>query len=280
MALAPLLGEVLGAPPGAGYTRQMLDRIAEYQTSVELVPDGIVGRNTRLKLEKQGYLDAPACPGLWPESNDAGEQTAHYLKLIGAPAPSELPLLIGLRGVYTFARRAHRLIHAMRYDDTFVLLVPGQPPEVFPGATHAYEVSSSKAPGGSVGSIRPGTYFLTIATENPIQFHLLMADRKTGDIPAYRDTNHDGFVSADEMERSLSATQGKQVASGVGMFANQVLFHPGYDDPKHPRSSIACQTASPNHLARLRQVGTQIDYVLKNAVDVARATAPSTLPQA
>jgi len=270
VALAPLLRDVFGAPVGAGYTREMLDQIGEYQTSVGLPADGVVGRNTRLALEKQGYLDASACPGLWPsDALAASARSDHYVRLVRATAPSTRPLLIGLRGVYPFARRLHRLVHAMRYDDSFVLLVPGEAPEVFRGATHAYQTFAAHSPDGGVGSIRPGTYFLKVATEKPIQFHLLDTHGK-GDIPAWRDTDHNGFISAEEMEAALSAKHGQQINSN-GMFANQVLFHPGYDDPEHPRSSIACQTASRSRVQRLRQAGTELDYVLVNAADVVPA---------
>src|SRR5690349_21163024 len=151
----------------------------------------------------------------------------------------------------------------MRYDDTFVLLAPGRAPEIFAGATHAYQATSKEAPNGNVGSIRPGTYFLKFRREDPLEFFLLLPDRKTGDIPAYRDTDRDSFISAQEMEQSLNATKGPQVAPGVGMVANAVLFHPGYDDPQHPRSSIACQTASRERVLGLRQAGRELDYVLR-----------------
>jgi hypothetical protein len=267
VALAPLLRDIFGAPAGEGYTREMLDQVAEYQTSVGLGPDGIVGRNTRLALEKQGYLDASSGAGLWPSDTlDGPAQSEHYVRLVGATAPSARPLLIGLRGVYPRARRLHRLVHAMRYDDSFVLLVAGQRPEVFCGATHAYQTFAAHSPDGGVGSIRPGTYLLRVATEKPIQFHLLTPDGK-GDIPAWRDTDHNGFISAGEMEAALNAKHGQQVNSN-GMFTNQVLFHPGYDDREHPRSSIACQTASRSRLQLLRQAGSELDYVLVNAADV------------
>jgi len=38
------------------------------------------------------------------------------------------------------------MIHARRYDDTFVLLQEGLPPKVFRGATHAYQLVAPRSP--------------------------------------------------------------------------------------------------------------------------------------
>ena len=52
MAAAAELGNLFGAPISATYTPEMVDLIAEYQASVGLVVDGIVGPETRRRLAK------------------------------------------------------------------------------------------------------------------------------------------------------------------------------------------------------------------------------------
>ena len=52
--------------------------------------------------------------------------------------------------------------------------------------------------------------------------------------------------------------------NGYHVQAFSKIFHPGYDDREHPRSSIACQTASRSRLPLLRQAGSELDYVLVN----------------
>ena len=92
----------------------------------------------------------------------------------------------------------------------------------------------------------PGRYRLERkASEVPL-FALLTPD---GDarIPCARDLNHNGALERIEQELARTIKQGLQVAPGIGMFALNVLFHPGYETrmPGETRtfSSIGCQTA-------------------------------------
>src|SRR5688572_22503993 len=101
------------------------------------------------------------CSKLWPAAGV--EPINHWGELagkLGASANLKRPFLIGLRGVAMGATETHQPVHAPAYDDTFVLLVPGEQPVIFAGATHAYQKFSKLAPDndgdglGDVGSIR------------------------------------------------------------------------------------------------------------------------------
>ena len=281
-SLAASLSDLLGAEKPGTYSAAMIPLLIELQVSLGVGRDGIVGENTKKALARQSYLDGVSCDGLWPDvAAPAGVQREHYLSLcrkIDPDLPGDKPVLLGLRGVYPFGRKTHRMIHAMRYDDTFVLLQGDAEPFVFRGATHAYQLLSSDAPNADlkgqddVGSIRPGIYVLHRRDTKPIPIFHVKLSNGSGDLPAYRDTNHDGVISPEEAEQSVSATKGEQVTPGVGMFANAVLFHPGYEtiEPgkNRPFSSIACQTAALADVERLSAAGSEIHFVLANAADL------------
>src|SRR5690349_13178212 len=110
------------------------------------------------------------CSKLWPADGVSGLN--HWGELagkLGASPTLKRPFLIGLRGVTLNAQQTHQPVHAPAYDDTFVLLAPGDAPVVFSGATHAYQKFSKLAPDndgdglGDVGSIRCGSFVLTCA---------------------------------------------------------------------------------------------------------------------
>ena len=277
--LAPTLRALLGAPRGDGYTAEMLQQIAELQVSLGKLEDGVVGPLTRAALSAQGYLAGVDCSALWaPEGASASARREHYLALyrrFDQRTDTGRPQLLGIRGAYPFARLSHRMIHARRYDDAFVLITDADA-VVFRGATHAFQRSFAKS-SGAVASIRPGVYQLTLAGSKPPIFNVSTLDGK-GDIPAFRDDDHDGVISEDEAARALTAT-GFQTKPGSGAFADQIQFHPGYDTIKQGTqkfSSIGCQTAPLAELERLERAGHDIDFVLANATELARAPGVST----
>ena len=284
----PRLGELFGVGTSAGYSSELVERVVEYQISVGLSPDGVVGKETLLDLAERGWLDGESCASLWPSPDASeGERLAHYLALCTRVSATLglRPLLLGIRGVYPNARRAHPTSHAQRYDDTFVLLAPGAKPAVFRGATHAYQIWSARAPDmngdriGDVGSMRPGRYTLTLGSGEPPEFTIRTA---TGSplIPVFRDVNHDGVLDRVEEELARTTTRGLRVV-GLGAVATEVLFHPGYEtiDPgsRRPFSSIACQTAPLAELRRLRAAGSSLDYVL-TTVDELLMPVPTVNP--
>ena len=285
----PAIAEVFGMPPSTSYSAELVELIAEFQVSVGAGRDGVVGARTLTALDTRGWLSGPLKVDVWPDAGASAEaQQQHYFGLarkLGIDASPTLPLLLGIRGLYPFARRAHPMTHARRYDDAFVLLTEVAAPYVFRGATHAYQLTSRDCPDldhdqlGDVGSILPGRYVLRRrSTELPI-FQLLTPE---GDerIPAARDLNHNGALERIEQELARTIKAGLQVAPGIGMFALDVLFHPGCETrvPGEARSfsSIGCQTAPAEAMKRLANTAGEITYVLAEAEALPRG--PSTFP--
>lgn len=219
-----------------------------------------------------------SCSKLWPESTP-GNSTDHWGWLagkLGAVAPLTRPFLIGIRGAAPLAPETHETIARPAYDDSFVLLeADGKlPPYLFAGATHAYQLDSGLSPDvdgdkrGDVGTILPGRYLLTLAADKPYPIFVLTTPDGSGNIPAVRDTNHDGRYSPEEYARQSVATA--------------VLLHSGWDAPADSahRSSIACQTCNVSNL-RLLAVETKragrktMDYVLITADDALAILADS-----
>lgn len=229
---------------------------------------------------------AVSCPELWPSDN-LQEQIQHWAFIagkLGANPALPRPFLIGIRGVAPNETVTHPTLHFPRYDDTFVLLTPTAPPLVFAGATHAYQSDSKLSPDvdgdgrGDVGSIRPGSYLLTDTRSMPYPiFHLTLENGKDGNIPAYRDTNHNRELSPEEEEASKKRKTGPQV-NAQGDYATAVLLHTGFDAPAdaQQRSSIACQTCSLQWLVHLRNAAK----VSKGLIDYRLALAETLLDYA
>lgn len=222
------------------------------------------------------------CKSLWPPAGDPIEAILHWGWLsgaLGAEPSLPRPFLIALRGVEPYASETHDLKHAPRYDDCFIFYAHGKPTQVFNGATHAYQRDSRLSPDvdgdgrGDVGSIRPGRYLLTdLRAGEEVIFHITNPDG-TDRLPAWRDYDHDGQLSVEEMQRSESARKGAQVGSS-GTWASSILLHGGVDSPpgaKH-RFSIGCFTAPVAVRAHLavaaKPYGGKIDLVLMNAWDL------------
>jgi hypothetical protein len=227
-----------------------------------------------------------SCAVIWPRE-EAGDEILHWGFMagrLGAGGSLARPFLIGIRGAAPFDHETHQPVSRPSYDDTFVLLTQGAPPVVFAGATHAYQIDSKEAPDVNrdnrpdVGAIRPGRYLLRdLRTGGYPIFELTLPDGNKR-IPAYRDTDHDGVISEDEMRRAEAARPdpvrpGEEIGND-GYYAVSVLMHTGFDAPPDSahRSSIACQTCSLKWLTLLsataRPADGLIDYVLVDAANL------------
>jgi hypothetical protein len=124
--------------------------------------------------------------------------------------------------------------------------------------------------------VRPGQYVLEVVGGDPPIFKVLTQQGK-GEIPVYRDTNHNARIDDPEKRAAEIATRGEQVLPGIGAFATEILLHPGYDTlqakKRDPFSSIGCQTAPVAALQQVLAAGRTIDYVLIDAVDLLPAMA-------
>jgi len=267
-ALLPDLAAVFGFP-GVEYSVPLVELCADLQRSMGLLADGIVGPRTQAKLAAQRYLEGQPLGDLWPALSRAPWDFVR-----ACPGGLELklgeePTIVALRGSYPNARRSHRAVHAPRYDDTFVVVGRDGHPQIFRGATHAYQLTSSESPGGNVGSIRPGLYRATLLQSDPVPIFHVKTWAGSGDLPCWRDTDHDGVITEAEAERSEQATKGPQVQPGVGMVANSVLIHPGWDTQKpgtgRAFSSIACLTAPLADVRLLATMSHTFDLLLLDA---------------
>jgi hypothetical protein len=282
-----LLADLFGAAATAGYTAELLERLVEYQLSVGQSPDGVVTKETLHDLQERGWLSGVSCASLWPASGCSDAQRlAHYVALGARVAASDglRPLLLGIRGVYPDARRAHPTSHAERYDDTFILLAPKAAPAVFRGATHACQIWSARKPDlngnriGDLGTLRPGRYALKLGSGEPPEFALTTA-AGSALLPVRRDASHDALLGRLDEELTRTVLRGLR-REGSETLATEVLFHAGYEtiEPvaRRPFSSIASQTAPLAELRRLRATGNVLDYVLTTADELLQpwATAP------
>jgi hypothetical protein len=237
------------------------------------------------------------CSRLWPALDASpGEARLHWGRIAGImigamPIANPLvrPLLLAIRGAALGDAMTHPLVHAPVYDDCFVLLQRDALPVAFSGATHAYQRDSRQSPDanrdgrGDVGSVRPGRFVLHDMRNGEEVIFQVKTPFGSDRLPAWRDFDHDGKLSPEEMQRSEDLRAGQQVGA-EGTWADSVLFHGGLDEPsrkdgtpaKH-RFSIACWTA-PRKWRQLvadaaRATGGQVDAIMGNAVDLLAAMA-------
>lgn len=212
---------------------------------------------------------------LWPDRADSALGLNHWAELAGKlakeygalPLPPR-PVMLGIRGVEVGADVTHQPVHRPSFDDTGVLLVSGYLPYVFPISTHAWQKNSKLSPGGNVGSIRVGHYVLHLRAGKYPCFEVTLPNGDKN-LPAHRDTDHDGVISEAEAARSEARETGPQVNAG-GDYANAVLFHAvaghGAPDDVGHVSSIACQTCELRWLQIMADHGGNgINYFLVNA---------------
>ena len=142
-----------------------------------------------------------------------------------APALGSVTVL-GLRGL-SFEGLLHPTLYARAFDDTLVVLRADGTVERFPASTHPFELDG--VPGvpdvdgdrvADVGMIRPGVYDVagrdrTIA--GAASFAVTLHATGAGKLPGWRDTDHDGVLTATERAASERRNDG----------LTDVLFHQG-----------------------------------------------------
>ena len=142
-----------------------------------------------------------------------------------APSPGSVTVL-GLRGLSS-ARTVHATRYAHAFDDMLVVLRADGTVEQFPASTHPFELDG--VPGvpdvdgdrvADVGMIRPGVYDVagrerTIA--GAASFAVTVHGSGAGKLPGWRDTDHDGVLTA--AERTASERRSDGLSDG--------LFHQG-----------------------------------------------------
>lgn len=225
------------------------DAVRQFQRATGAQVDGIVGPETVGKLAAtppgtnpvSTYRPTQPEPvRMSPVSGTEREQYDMYASMVtragGQVCPNGQPTVLGLRQGVGGATR--------RYEDTFVVLTPDGHVHRFNGATHPGQSRSTMSPDqngdgvGDVGMIRPGNY--QVVPNGPhagaASFHVRTLGG-SGNLPGWRDTNHDGQYS--EAERTASQNQ-RSTLSGV-------LFHQGNGSSP---SSIGCQTLSPSEYRR------------------------------
>ncbi|MBK8012305.1 MAG: peptidoglycan-binding protein [Deltaproteobacteria bacterium] len=219
------------------------------QTAKGLASTGVVDEALLAALRRapgDGSLDPPEAPTTPPEpptppppprppAPPAGSDWDTYAAIVrragGEVCPGGIPTVLGLR---------HNRRATSRYDDQFIVLLPNGRVHRFAGATHPGQTRSDQAPDvngdgvGDVGIIRPGNY-----QARPNGVHARAASfrvstiGRSGLIPGWRDTNHDGTYDASEIARS---ERRGDVMTGI-------LFHQGNSSAP---ASIGCLTLAPS----------------------------------
>lgn len=271
--------------------------VEEYQRQNGLKIDGIVGPETMGSLNGGGAEDNsavdpnsdvadpnstvdpsnPAVPGELGQLNLAdpnlspAEQFEHYKNIIeanGGELNADGATVLGMRGVGTDGARHNSAENTGGYNDSFVVLnrdANGNPTvEVFRGATHANQFSSSQSYGtdrngngyNGVAQLMPGTYDVSYNSGNyknsGASWHVKTTDG-SGYVPAARDLDRNGIISSSEMATAVNN----------GITATAILFHNGRNASP---SSIGCQTIIPSeHSAFTNAVGRDFSYTLVDA---------------
>jgi hypothetical protein len=182
---------------------------------------------------------------------------------VGEQPASRGVTVIGLRGL-ALDGRLHDTRAVKVYDDTFVVLDGDRVTELS-GSTHPWELGSTHVPdvngdgAGDVGMLRPGR-FSVVARESSrdivgaATYHVRTASGN-GAVPGWRDTDHDGVVSA--AERTASESRGDTLTA--------ILFHVGGD---RAPAAVGCQVFSlETHKRFVTAVGGRVSftYVLIDA---------------
>ncbi len=152
----------------------------------------------------------------------------------GSPVTAGTVTVVGLRGVTVDGER-HDTTYHHGWDDTFVVLKADGTAVIFAGSTHPFE---SDAPGvpdvnrdgkRDVGMIRPGIYdVLPRAGLVDGQASYAVTRNGSGALPGWRDTNHDGVLTAEE----------RTAAENRGDAITDVLFH---DSEGTAPPAVGCQ---------------------------------------
>jgi len=172
---------------------------------------------------------------LWPsDTTDSRIWWGWLAGRFGCDPALDRPFLLCLRGVVPFAAETHPMRSVAAYDDTGILLYRGGE-RVFKMSSHAHQVNSKSSPDvdgdglGDVGTIKPGRYLARDLNTGKYPTFLVTMPDGDGHLPCWRDTNHDGVISHEELAKAYTATQ--------------ILIHGGLDDPPDSphHFSIGCQ---------------------------------------
>jgi hypothetical protein len=186
----------------------------------------------------------------------------------GVTLSTTKPTVLGLRGM-SLAGELHDTQASETFDDTLVVLTPDHRAIELAGSTHPWRKGSSSVPdangdgAGDVGMLRPGVYSIVPrdASQDILRqatFHVRTL-AGNGYVPAWRDTDHDGVVSA--AERATSESRGDLMSA--------VLFHV---EAEGAPAAVGCQVQSPeSHKRFVTLLGGRVafQYVLVDAHDVA-----------
>lgn len=236
--------------------------VKHFQKTHNLKADGVVGDKTWGSLDRRTprpdhSSDAQPVRKPDPRKNGKSAQWNHYADIVrkhgGQVNPGGQPTVLGLRQKNGGA--------SSNYSDTFVVLHKNGKVEKFVGSTRPGQSSSSAATDGNrdgvgdVAMIRPGNYkAVANGSHGGMPSFHVVTKGGSGNIPTYRDLNHDGFYSASEKRYSISH----------GLKATEILFHVGGSNP----SSIGCQNLTPGNMAAfIRSVGGSnghFNYTLVN----------------
>lgn len=226
--------------------------VRQFQQANGAKVDGIVGPETVGKLQGAAPTTNNTVSDYTPPAQTTGpvttpganasnrEQFDFYASMVrragGEVNPNGQPTVLGLRQGTGGAQRS--------YEDQFVVLTADGRVQRFTGATYPGQSRSSQSPDvtrdgvGDVGMIRPGNYTVVPNGQHAgaASFHVRTLGGN-GNVPGWRDTNHDGAYSSSEQGASQSR----------GDTLSGVLFHQGN---RNAPSSIGCQTMSPSEFSR------------------------------
>ena len=172
-------------------------------------------------------------------------------------------IVLGVRGLDHHGR-VHDTVAAHQFDDVWIVLRFDEPSLILEASTHPFEKQGTRGvpdvdhDGTSdVGMVRPGLYWAKSTTDKidqaPVFWVNLADDGDSDKLPAWRDTNQDGVVSAEE--RAFSEAHKHTI--------DEVLFHVASDDaPK----AVGCQVSTRGALRLLHDVAPRgFEYVLIDA---------------
>lgn len=207
-----------------------------------------------------------------PLPDGAYETYAAFAQEYGGFTPTKGEVsVLGLRGVTTTGEQ-HATKFAHAFDDTFVVFgADGVTATRFAGSTHPFESSGVAGVPDvdgdgkeDVGMIKPGVYDVSARTQLIAgQPSYPVAQNGSGKLPGWRDTNHDGVISDEEMLASVKRKDG----------LTDVLFHQGEGGAP---PAVGCQVFPASEMADfVRAIGGAKSHFRYVLVDVSMGELPA-----
>lgn len=218
--------------------------------------EGSVGPKTLSELEKAPVKETAGALKLAPKNASMKEKFDHYAAIVkangGKVNPNGQATVLGVRGMDSNGNRHSTTLtgKGMHYDDVIVVLKPNGTVLELPANTHGNQSYQRRAPdvngdgSGDLGMIRPGNYSVVPNGQylGNASFHVRTTGG-SGNLPGYRDTNHDGVFSEAEKANAVKK----------GYVSTEILFHRGGDNHNW---SMGCQTLNgPQYDQFLKAVG-------------------------